>query len=78
MLREELICEKVFKNLIWLRRYDILKIAKNLDLARAKSVALVNKFITEIKQHLQGVSKVRSDFLFAQISLIIENTFCKT
>ena len=27
---------------------------------------------------LQGVSKVCSDFFFAQISLIIKNTFCKT
>ena len=30
MLREGLKCEKVFENLIWLRRYDFLKIAKNL------------------------------------------------
>ena len=27
---------------------------------------------------LQGVSKVRSDFLLAKISLIIKKTFCKT
>ena len=29
-------------------------------------------------RQLQGVSKVRSDFFFAQISLIVKNTFCKT
>ena len=28
--------------------------------------------------NIQGVSKVRSDFFFAQIYLIIKNTFCKT
>ena len=30
------------------------------------------------KGYIQGVSKVRSDFSFAQISLIIKTTFCKT
>ena len=28
--------------------------------------------------HIQGVSKVRSDFFFSQIYLIIKNIFCKT
>ena len=30
--REELKCQNVFENLIWLRRYDILKIAKFLKI----------------------------------------------
>ena len=30
--REELKCQNVFENFIWLRRYDILKIAKFLKI----------------------------------------------
>ena len=44
-------------------------------ISRSASVTALR--VTYYILHVQGVLKVRSDFFFAQISLIIENTFVK-
>ena len=47
-------------------------------LTQSQAIIHPATMLPTILVEIQGVSKVRSDFFFAQISLIIKNTFCKT
>ena len=53
---------------------------KGLQLMLTQSQAIIHPatMLATILVEIHGVSKVRSDFFFAQFSLIIKNTFCKT